>query len=94
MLNIRSSFFQLKKPVAFSYRSRIFCMWRSKAGLVFAKSKKSSSTGSGSHGSRRWTILSSRRRSNTEEVAGKLKTTTSSFPSFHELFLREEKSIT
>ncbi|KAI3688226.1 hypothetical protein L1987_81936 [Smallanthus sonchifolius] len=61
-------------------------MWRSKADLVFAKSKKSSSTGSGSHGSRRWKIWSSRRRSNTEDVAGKLKTTTSSSPSFHELF--------
>ncbi|KAI3811633.1 hypothetical protein L1987_21359 [Smallanthus sonchifolius] len=44
------------------------------------------STGSTSHGSRRWKILSSRRRSNTEEVAWKQKTTTSSSPSFHELF--------
>ncbi|KAI3784727.1 hypothetical protein L1987_43832 [Smallanthus sonchifolius] len=66
--------------------SGIFCMWRWKADVVFAKSKKSSSAGSGSHGSRRWKILSSLRRSNTEEVTGKLKTTTSSSPSFHELF--------
>ncbi|KAI3784728.1 hypothetical protein L1987_43833 [Smallanthus sonchifolius] len=72
--------------------SGIFCMWRWKADVVFAKSKKSSSTGSGSHGSRRWKILSSRRRSNTEEVTGKLKTTTSSSPSFHELFYVQKRA--
>ncbi|KAI3726019.1 hypothetical protein L1987_65816 [Smallanthus sonchifolius] len=53
--------------------SGIFCMF----------AKKSSCTGSGSHGSRRWKIWNSRRRSNTEEVAGKLKTATTSF---HEVF--------
>ncbi|KAM0033702.1 hypothetical protein Hdeb2414_s0016g00489061 [Helianthus debilis subsp. tardiflorus] len=67
--------------------------------FCFAKCKKSCSTGgSGSHGLRRWRILKSLRRSNSEgedavKVSGELKKMRSSAsPSFHEVLYGQKRA--